>query len=99
MRTQQGGQARLIHNPIAGSVSRRCHVLQVFRATNGKALVWGKPPKKIVAKYITGDGRQKTSLLLASGESSSVSKMIRLAACRLMCSKIAHVRIAACGDR
>jgi hypothetical protein len=41
---------------------------QVFRATGGKALVWGKPPKKIVAKYGTGDGKQKTSLLLASGE-------------------------------
>lgn len=41
--------------------------MQVFRATNGKALVWGKPPRKIVAKYITGDGKQKSSLLLASG--------------------------------
>ncbi|EIE25799.1 sterol delta-7 reductase DWF5 [Coccomyxa subellipsoidea C-169] len=40
---------------------------QVFRATNGKALVWGKPPQIISAKYITGDGKQKTSLLLASG--------------------------------
>ncbi len=41
--------------------------MQVFRATNGKALVWGKPPQIISAKYITGDGKQKTSLLLASG--------------------------------
>lgn len=47
-----------------------CALLQVFRATNGKALVWGKPPKIISAKYITGDGKQKTSLLLASGDAS-----------------------------
>ena len=40
---------------------------QAFRATNGKELVWGKPPRKIVARYTTGDGLQKTSLLLTSG--------------------------------
>lgn len=40
---------------------------QAFRATDGKELVWGKPPRKIVAKYTTGDGREKTSLLLTSG--------------------------------
>lgn len=45
-------------------------LLQVFRATNGTALVWGKPPKIISAKYVTGDGKQKTSLLLASGDPS-----------------------------
>eukprot|EP00884_Botryococcus_braunii_P019397 jgi/Botrbrau1/6140/Bobra.331_2s0033.1 len=40
---------------------------QVFRATNGKTLVWWKPPRIINAHYITGDGQRKTSLLLASG--------------------------------
>ena len=42
---------------------------QVFRATGGKALVWGKKPVSIVATYSAGDdGRiRKTSLLLASG--------------------------------
>ncbi|CAJ1433341.1 unnamed protein product [Effrenium voratum] len=44
----------------------------VFRATNGKALVWGKKPEFITAKYETvdrdtGAKTQKTSLLLASG--------------------------------
>jgi 7-dehydrocholesterol reductase len=44
----------------------------VFRATNGKALVWGKPPKFIKATYSivdrkTGEKSTKTSLLLASG--------------------------------
>ena len=40
---------------------------QAFRATDGKELVWGRPPRKIVAQYTTGDGHQKTSLLLTSG--------------------------------
>jgi 7-dehydrocholesterol reductase len=40
---------------------------QHFRATDGKCTVWGKPPKVVKAKYITGDGREQTSLLLASG--------------------------------
>ena len=41
---------------------------QVFRATSGKALVWGKKPASIVASYSAGDGKtQKKSLLLASG--------------------------------
>ena len=39
----------------------------MFRATDGRALVWGQPPKKIVAKYTTGNGKEKTSLLLVSG--------------------------------
>lgn len=38
-----------------------------FRKTHGKSTVWGKPPQKIRAKYLTGDGRAKESLLLASG--------------------------------
>lgn len=40
---------------------------QVFRATGGKALVWGKAPRIIKAHYITADGQRKASLLLASG--------------------------------
>ena len=40
---------------------------QKFRRTHGKALVWGRPPKKIEAMYVTGDGSIKKSLLLASG--------------------------------
>jgi 7-dehydrocholesterol reductase len=44
----------------------------IFRATNGKALVWGKKPKFIEAEYIiidqkTGKEIKKKSLLLASG--------------------------------
>ncbi|KAK9809170.1 hypothetical protein WJX72_010602 [[Myrmecia] bisecta] len=40
---------------------------QVFRATEGRSYVWGKPPRKIKAQYETADGKTKTSLLLASG--------------------------------
>jgi 7-dehydrocholesterol reductase len=44
----------------------------VFRATNGQALIWGKKPKFIEAEYTiidrkTGKATKKTSLLLASG--------------------------------
>ena len=44
----------------------------IFRATNGKALVWGKEPKFIRAEYEiidrkTGKKTKKQSLLLASG--------------------------------
>lgn len=44
----------------------------VFRATQGKAKVWGKKPRYIIAKYTiadreTGKATEKTSLLLASG--------------------------------
>jgi len=44
----------------------------VFRATNGEALVWGKKPKFIEAEYTVKDSKsgtdiQKKSLLLASG--------------------------------
>lgn len=44
----------------------------VFRATQGKALVWGSKPRYITAKYTivdrkTGKAAEKTSLLLASG--------------------------------
>ncbi|CAI9114575.1 OLC1v1015327C1 [Oldenlandia corymbosa var. corymbosa] len=40
---------------------------QEFRRTNGKCLVWGKAPSKIVASYTTTKGETKTSLLLTSG--------------------------------
>ncbi|KAF5741628.1 7-dehydrocholesterol reductase [Tripterygium wilfordii] len=40
---------------------------QEFRRTNGKCLVWGKAPSKIVASYTTTSGEKKTSLLLTSG--------------------------------
>jgi len=40
---------------------------QNFRATNGKAPVWGAPPKFIKAEYTTTKGETKTSLLLYSG--------------------------------
>ncbi|KAL2932747.1 7-dehydrocholesterol reductase [Bienertia sinuspersici] len=40
---------------------------QEFRRTNGKCLVWGKAPSKIVATYTTTSGETKTSLLLTSG--------------------------------
>jgi hypothetical protein len=40
---------------------------QVFRESGGRARVWGAPPKKLAAQYTTGDGTQKTALLLLSG--------------------------------
>ncbi|KAG6764967.1 hypothetical protein POTOM_028981 [Populus tomentosa] len=40
---------------------------QEFRRTDGKCLVWGKAPSKIVASYTTTSGETKTSLLLTSG--------------------------------
>jgi 7-dehydrocholesterol reductase len=33
---------------------------------NGKDLIWGQPPKAIEATYLS-KGKQRTSLLLASG--------------------------------
>ncbi|KAL5723958.1 7-dehydrocholesterol reductase [Ranunculus cassubicifolius] len=39
----------------------------IFRETNGRSLVWGKAPSKILASYQTGKGETKTSLLLTSG--------------------------------
>ena len=43
-------------------------VVQVFRATHGKAKVWGKSPSFITAKYTPADGQEKTSLLLTAGK-------------------------------
>ena len=39
----------------------------IFRKTGGKALVWGRKPTMIVAKYVTERGEEKQSLLLTSG--------------------------------
>ena len=38
-----------------------------FRRAHGKCLIWGKPPRKIHAQYITANGQVNESLLLASG--------------------------------
>lgn len=38
-----------------------------FRATDGKANIWGRPPSKIEAQYVTEGGETKSSLLLTSG--------------------------------
>lgn len=40
---------------------------QRVRATHGKTLVWGRPPRLIEAKYCTEDGASRTNVLLASG--------------------------------
>lgn len=40
---------------------------QYFRATRGLKPIWGRPPEMIEAIYTTGDGKQRRSILLASG--------------------------------
>ncbi|CDF39235.1 unnamed protein product [Chondrus crispus] len=40
---------------------------EVFRATNGQVTIWGQKPVSIEAQYVTGDGKKRRSLLLASG--------------------------------
>lgn len=40
---------------------------QQFRACNGNMKIWGKTPKVIEASYVTGDGKKRKSILLASG--------------------------------
>lgn len=40
---------------------------QLFRAANGNMKVWGKEPRIVEAEYVTGDGKKRRSLLLASG--------------------------------
>lgn len=40
---------------------------QRVRATDGRAKVWGKAPDLIRARYTTGDGEERQSLLLVSG--------------------------------
>ncbi|CAI5518213.1 unnamed protein product [Closterium sp. Naga37s-1] len=40
---------------------------QHFRSTHGRCTIWGRPPAKIEADYVTEKGENKKSLLLASG--------------------------------
>lgn len=40
---------------------------QHVRATNGETLVWGEKPKLVSATYETGDGKKRSTFLLASG--------------------------------
>ncbi|CAI7852165.1 unnamed protein product [Closterium sp. NIES-54] len=40
---------------------------QHFRSTHGHCTIWGRPPAKIEAEYVTEKGENKKSLLLASG--------------------------------
>ncbi len=40
---------------------------QRVRATGGETTVWGRPPELIRARYVTADGSEHESLLLASG--------------------------------
>eukprot|EP00250_Pteridium_aquilinum_P016192 c22993_g1_i1 orf=421-1800(-) len=40
---------------------------QIFRKTNGKCNIWGRPASKIDATYVTETGETKSSLLLCSG--------------------------------
>lgn len=39
----------------------------IVRRSDGKCLIWGKPAKVVRAKYLTKDGKEHTSILLASG--------------------------------
>ncbi|KAI9221797.1 ergosterol biosynthesis ERG4/ERG24 family-domain-containing protein [Blastocladiella britannica] len=39
----------------------------VVRNTDGKCLIWGKPPTMIRPKYTTSDGKEHSSILLTSG--------------------------------
>ena len=38
--------------------------------------MWGKAPRKIEARYETGDGKSKTSLLLASGKLATADQTL-----------------------
>lgn len=40
---------------------------QRFRCTNGREKVWGREPVFVEARYLTKDGEERSSLLLASG--------------------------------
>ena len=50
--------------------------------------MWGKAPRKIEARYETGDGKTKTSLLLASGKLATADQT--LVGCCLCVSVPAH---------
>jgi 7-dehydrocholesterol reductase len=39
----------------------------IIRRTDGKCMIWGKPARVIRAKFVTSDGKEHSSLLLASG--------------------------------
>ncbi|CAG0881401.1 unnamed protein product [Darwinula stevensoni] len=41
------------------------HQKTEFRRTDGKCLVWGKPPKYIEAEYETSEGKKKSKLLIS----------------------------------
>lgn len=43
------------------------HQKDLVRRTDGKCSIWGKPARFVRAKYTTGDGKEHTSILLASG--------------------------------
>ncbi|KNC87712.1 hypothetical protein, variant [Sphaeroforma arctica JP610] len=43
------------------------HQKDIFRSSNGKALIWGKKATYIDATYVTADGSTRNSLLLTSG--------------------------------
>lgn len=40
---------------------------QLFRAANGEMKIWGRQARVVEAVYVTGDGKERRSLLLASG--------------------------------
>ena len=40
---------------------------EMFRECDGQCTIWGRKPVMIRTKYITADGQEKSSLLLASG--------------------------------
>lgn len=56
-------QVRILHAELP-------RMVQVFRESGGKTNVWRRSPKIIRASYATGDGSEKKSLLLASGQSA-----------------------------
>ncbi len=39
----------------------------LVRRTNGDCMIWGQPAKFVRAKYLTSDGKEHNSILLASG--------------------------------
>ncbi|KAJ3360719.1 hypothetical protein GGF32_008115 [Allomyces javanicus] len=43
------------------------HQKDLVRRTDGKCIIWGKPPTMIRPKYTTSDGKEHTSILLTSG--------------------------------
>jgi len=40
---------------------------QMFRASNGQLMIWGKKPKYIIAKYLDHENKVRSSMLLVSG--------------------------------